>query len=109
VPLPDIGFNCTGIPTLANGLQIFPGSSPIYRGNQLIGAVGVSGDGVDQDDMIGFLGLHNASVALNGAFSHAPFAIRADQLVPRGARLRYVQCPQAPFFDSNEQNVCGGK
>ena len=39
----------------------------------------------------------------------APFAIRADQLVPRGARLRYVQCPQAPFFDSNEQNVCGGK
>lgn len=109
VPLPDIGMNCTGIPGLANGLQIFPGSSPIYRGNRLVGAVGVSGDGVDQDDMIGFLGLHNASELLNGAFSHAPFAIRADQLVPRGARLRYVQCPQAPFFDSNEQNVCGGK
>ncbi len=109
VPLPDIGMNCTGIPTLANGLQIFPGSSPIYKGTLLVGAVGVSGDGVDQDDMIGFLGVHNAGELLNGAFSHAPFAIRADQLVPRGARLRYVQCPQAPFFDSNEQNVCGGK
>ena len=109
VPLPDIGFNCTGIPSLANGLQIFPGSAPIYRGDRLIGAVGVSGDGVDQDDMIGFLGVHNASLALNLSISHAPFARRADQLIPRGARLRYVQCPQAPFFDSNEQNVCEGK
>ena len=26
-----------------------------------------------------------------------------------GARLRYVQCPQAPFIDSTEQNVCEGK
>jgi len=109
VPLPDIGFNCTGVPSLANGLQIFPGSSPIYRGDRLIGAVGVSGDGIDQDDMIGFLGVHNASLALNGSFSHAPFLRRADQLSPQGARLRYVQCPQSPFFDSNEQNVCEGK
>jgi uncharacterized protein GlcG (DUF336 family) len=117
VPLPDVGTSCTanvfannlGVSSLANGLQIFAGASPIYRGDRLIGAVGVSGDGIDQDDMIGFLGLFNASVALNGSFSHAPSAIRADQLVPRGARLRYVQCPQAPFFDSNEQNVCEGK
>jgi hypothetical protein len=54
---------------LANGLQIFPGSVPIYRGAALIGAVGVSGDGVDQDDMVAFLGLERASLALNGSRS----------------------------------------
>lgn len=109
VPLPDIGFNCTGLPSLANGIQIFPGAVPIYRGDRLIGAIGVSGDGVDQDDMVSFLGLHNASVALNGAIGNAPANRRADLQVPRGARLRYVQCPQAPFIDSTEQNVCEGK
>lgn len=101
---------CTGLNRAKNGIQIFPGSVPIYRGNTLIGAVGVSGDGVDQDDMISFLGLANASKALNGSVSNAPKSIRADNLQPRGigTRLRYVQCPQAPFVDSSEQNVCEG-
>jgi uncharacterized protein GlcG (DUF336 family) len=109
IPLPDIGFNCSGLQRLPNGIQIFPGSVPIYRGEQLVGGIGVSGDGIDQDDMVSFLGLHNAGVALGGAIGNAPTARRADQLVPRGARLRYVQCPQAPFLDSTEQNVCEGK
>jgi uncharacterized protein GlcG (DUF336 family) len=107
--IPDIGFNCTGLPSLANGIQIFPGGVPIYRGDRLVGAIGVSGDGVDQDDMVAFLGVHNASVALNGSVSNAPSAIRADRLVPRNSRLRYVQCPQAPYIDSTEQDVCEGK
>jgi len=94
---------------LANGIQIFPGSVPIYRGERLVGAIGVSGDGVDQDDMISFLGLHNAGLRLNSGIGNAPPARRADQLVVRGARLRYVQCPQSPFIDSDQQNVCGGK
>jgi hypothetical protein len=96
------------LPRLPNGIQIFPGSVPIYRGTTLIGGIGVSGDGIDQDDMVSFLGLHNAGVALNGSVNNAPKGIRADNLVPRGARLRYVQCPQAPFLDSTEQNVCEG-
>ncbi len=37
---------------------------PIYRGGTLVGGIGVSGDGIDQDDMISFLGLHNAGVRL---------------------------------------------
>ena len=74
-----------------------------------MGGIGISGDGVDQDDMIAFLGLHNAGLALNGAIGNAPPNRRADTLVPQGARLRYVQCPQAPFIDSTEQNVCEGK
>lgn len=103
-----IGDGCTGNPRLKNGIQIFPGGVPIYRGNQLIGAVGVSGDGIDQDDMVSFLGLANAGRALGTGFGNAPAAIRADQLTAGGSRLRYVQCPQAPFIDSTEQNACAG-
>ncbi len=92
----------------ANGIQIFPGSVPIYRGGLLIGGIGVSGDGIDQDDMISFLGLHRAGEQLNGAINNAPAEIRADQLTPNGTRLRYVQCPQAPFLNSSDENVCTG-
>ena len=94
-----------------NGLQIFPGASPIYRGNILVGAIGISGDGIDQDDMISFLGLYNGGQRVGG-IGHAPTAIRADQLVVNvgaGVRLRYVNCPFAPFLDTPEQVVCDGK
>jgi uncharacterized protein GlcG (DUF336 family) len=97
-----------GLPVARNGIQIFPGGVPIYRGNTLIGAIGISGDGSDQDDMIAFLGLHNAGQALGSGVGNAPQAVRADQLSPLGVRLRYAQCPQAPFNGSTEQNVCAG-
>ncbi|NNC99267.1 MAG: hypothetical protein HKN85_03705 [Gammaproteobacteria bacterium] len=101
--------NCTGIPNLPNGIQIFPGSVPIYRGRQLVGGIGVSGDGVDQDDMISFLGVHNAGLELGGAINNADPAIRADTLSPQGVRLRYINCPQAPFIDSTDAAPCQGK
>jgi hypothetical protein len=122
--IPDVGPGCVGVDLadnlgavtqtvsgvrLANGMQIFPGSVPIYRGDTLVGGVGVSGDGVDQDDMVAFMGLHNAGVALSGAIGNAPLTRRSDTLTPQGVRLRYVQCPQAPYIDSPEDNVCGGK
>ncbi len=96
---------------LENGIQIFPGSVPIYRGSTLIGGIGVSGDGIDQDDMISFLGLYRAGLRL-GTIGHADPAIRADRVVipvGEGVRLRYVNCPFAPFVGSSEQNVCQGK
>ena len=105
---PDVAQNCTTLARLANGLQIFPGSVPIYRGNTLIGGIGVSGDGVDQDDMIAFLGLHEAGKAL-GTINNAPKSMRADRLEPRGTRLRYVQCPQSPYIDDPATKVCDGK
>jgi uncharacterized protein GlcG (DUF336 family) len=108
MPLPDQPpGSCTLLPQIANGIQIFPGSVPIYRGGTLVGGIGVSGDGIDQDDMVSFLGLHNAGEALGG-FGNAPPDMRADTLSPQGVRLRYVQCPQSPFLDSNAQNVCEG-
>jgi uncharacterized protein GlcG (DUF336 family) len=94
---------------LPNGIQIFPGSVPIYRGSQLIGGIGISGDGVDQDDMVAFLGLHNAGVALGGAINNAPNAIRADVVSIKSDNLRYINCPPSPFLDSTNQSVCEGK
>ena len=97
---------------LQNGIQIFPGAAPIYRGGTLVGAIGVSGDGIDQDDMISFLGLANAGSAL-GTIGNAPAAIRADMITfdlggGHSVRLRYVSCPFAPFLGSDAQNVCQG-
>jgi uncharacterized protein GlcG (DUF336 family) len=115
----DAPPNCVGVElgeglsqapsgNLANGMQIFPGSVPIYRGDTLVGGIGVSGDGIDQDDMISFLGLQLAGQRLGGSIGHPDPARRADQLAPMGVRLRYVQCPFSPFLDSNAQNVCAG-
>ncbi|MEI8298681.1 MAG: heme-binding protein [Pseudomonadota bacterium] len=118
---PDVGQNCTGVggfdadfapqapvAGLANGIQVFPGGVPIYRGQTLVGAIGVSGDGVDQDDMIALLGVDGAARRLGG-FGNAPVALRSDTLSPHGARLRYVGCPTAPFLDSNAQDACNGR
>jgi len=118
---PDVPANCTGIDgfdngfalsgvigALANGTQIFPGSVPIYRGGTLIGGIGVSGDGVDQDDMIAFLGVHEAAQQLGG-ISNAAIPMRADNLAPMGTSLRYINCPATPYISSDEQNVCEGK
>jgi hypothetical protein len=75
-----------------------------------VGAIGVSGDGTDQSDLIGFLGIQNAGAALGTGIGNAPPAMRADNLLPQGTgtRLRYVNCPQTPFTDSTAQNVCSG-
>lgn len=105
----ELPITPNGVSRLGNGIQIFAGGSPIYRGDQLIGAVGISGDGIDQDDMIAFLGLFEAGVELGGAIGHAPQEMRADRINGAGGNLRYVQCPQSPFLDSGEQNVCQGK
>jgi uncharacterized protein GlcG (DUF336 family) len=99
---------CTSVPGLANGIQIFPGSVLIYRGGQLVGAIGVSGDGVDQDDMVAFLGLHEAGQA-TGTIANAARELRSDSVSIDGVRLRYVNCPVKPFLDSSEQDACGDK
>ena len=112
----DINATCTalqatgtGITRLSNGLQIFPGGVPIFRNNQRIGGIGVSGDGIDQDDMIAFLGLHNGGLALGNGVGNAPPGNRVDQLILTSGRLRYVSCPFKPFIGSRQRNVCDGK
>jgi uncharacterized protein GlcG (DUF336 family) len=74
-------------PYLPNQITIFPGGFPLYRNGVLIGAIGVSGDGVDQDDIISASGTVNFE---------APDNIRADQFMYRGARLPYAKFPRDP-------------
>ena len=106
-PLPPT--MATGAPRLANGQQIFPGSVPVYKNGFLVGGAGVSGDGIDQDDMVSFLGTHNAGVALASGVGNAPQSLRADRIVANEVRLRYVNCPFRPFLSENTQSPCNGK
>jgi len=79
--------SCTSIPGLANGIQIFPGSVPLYKNGVLVGAIGISGDGVDQDDLI----------AAAGASGFAPpVEIRSDQIFVRNVRLPFLKFPRSP-------------
>jgi len=56
---------------LANGITLFPGGVPLYKGGVLVGAIGVSGDGVDQDDFIATAGAE---------LFPPPPGVRADEL-----------------------------
>jgi uncharacterized protein GlcG (DUF336 family) len=74
-------------PALPNGITIFPGAFGLYRHGVLIGAIGVSGDGVDQDDIVAASGTHDFL---------APTSIRSDQFLYRGTRLPYAKFPRDP-------------
>jgi len=56
---------------LPNGETIFPGGDPLYKDGHLVGGVGISGDGVDQDDLIAYAGTRGFRPA---------DGIRSDQL-----------------------------
>jgi uncharacterized protein GlcG (DUF336 family) len=84
---PSLVPPCSPVPNLPNGLQIFAGGIPLYKNNELVGAIGVSGDGIDQDDLI----------AAAGAAGYAPpAALRSDQVIVRGTRLPFVKFPRSP-------------
>ncbi len=70
-----------------NGVVFFPGSSGVYKGATLVGGLGVSGDGVNQDDIV-------TSGSIFGF--DAPAAIRADQFFVRDVRLPYFNFPRNP-------------
>ena len=72
---------------LPNGITIFPGGFPLYRNGVMIGAIGVSGDGIDQDDLI-------AAAGTVGFV--APTGLRADRQQYHGARLPYARFPRNP-------------
>lgn len=70
-----------------NGIVFFPGSSPLYTAGLLKGGFGVSGDGVDQDDV--------TTVAGQNGFN-APLGARADQYLVNGVRLPYQKFNRNP-------------
>ena len=70
-----------------SGMVFFPGSAGLYRNGALVGGLGVSGDGVDEDDFVTSAGT---------AGFEAPAAIRADQIMINGVRLPYFKFPRNP-------------
>ena len=70
-----------------SGIVFFPGSVGLYRNGVLVGGLGVSGDGVDQDDY----------VAAGGAAGFAaPAASTADHITLQGVPLPYQSFPPNP-------------
>jgi uncharacterized protein GlcG (DUF336 family) len=73
--------------TNKSGIVFFPGSAGLFRNGALVGGLGVSGDGVDQDDYV-------TSGGTKGF--EAPTNIRADQILDQGVRLPYFKFPRNP-------------
>jgi uncharacterized protein GlcG (DUF336 family) len=91
--LQDLANPCTqgfqaGPPNVnKSGIVFFPGSAGLYRSGALVGGLGVSGDGVDEDDYV-----------TNGGTKgfEAPANVRADQISINGVRLPYFKFPPNP-------------
>jgi hypothetical protein len=81
------GFQSGAANSNKSGIVFFPGSAGLFRNDALIGGLGVSGDGVDQDDYV-----------TNGGTKgfEAPANIRADQIMDIGVRLPYFKFPRNP-------------
>jgi uncharacterized protein GlcG (DUF336 family) len=78
-----------------SGIVWFPGSAPLYKNGRLVGGMGVSGDGVEQDDYVSQLGSEGF---------HPPDELRVDRSVivtSRGnvVRLPYLKFPRNPEID----------
>jgi uncharacterized protein GlcG (DUF336 family) len=70
-----------------SGIVFFPGSAPLYRNGVLVGGLGVSGDGVEQDDYVTAGGVPGFE---------SPPEKRADRVFVEGVRLPYWRFPRNP-------------
>lgn len=71
-----------------SGVVFFPGSVPLYKNGILVGGLGISGDGVEQDDVVSNGG---------GQGFLPPEAIRADRVSISGVRLPFLKFNRNPF------------
>jgi uncharacterized protein GlcG (DUF336 family) len=70
-----------------NGIVFFAGSSPLYRGNEIVGGLGVSGDGIEQDDYVTYFAAGNFLPPMN---------LWADRVIVDGVRLPMFKFPRHP-------------
>lgn len=86
-----------------NGVVFFPGSTPLYKfagngtGAHLVGGLGVSGDGVFQDDDV-------TAVASQG-YGPPATVTRADMVKVRGVRLPYAKFNRNPHLPIGSKPV----
>jgi len=81
------GFQSGAANSNKSGIVLFPGSAGLFRNGALVGGLGVSGDGVDQDDYVTSAGTAGFEASTN---------IRADQIMDQGVRLPYFKFPRNP-------------
>jgi len=83
-----------------SGIVFFPGSTGLYIGGKLVGGLGISGDGVDQDDFVtnsGASGFINFVQTCSGSNCYLPDpSIRADQFIVNNVRLPFSKFPRNP-------------
>jgi uncharacterized protein GlcG (DUF336 family) len=79
-----------------SGIVFFPGATPLYNGNTLVGGLGISGDGVEQDDYVTYLAA--------GSFL-PPKSKWADRIKVGKVRLPMFKFPRHP----GGVTECGGK
>src|SRR5262249_59627115 len=72
---------------LNSTVMIFTGSNPLFKGGGFAGTLGISGDGIDQDDIISTFG---------GAGFEPPPERRIDRFFFRGIRIPYHKFPKHP-------------
>jgi len=89
--IPDVFNPCTQgrqpVNPNQSGIVFFPGSTPLYKNGALVGGLGISGDGVEQDDYVTDAGWRGFE---------APEEIRADRVFIDGVRLPYFKYPRNP-------------
>ena len=79
-----------------SGVIFFAGSSPLVRSGKLVGGLGVSGDGVEQDDYVTWFGASDL---------RPPPDTWADRVKIDGVRLPMYKFPRHP----EGVTECGGK
>lgn len=87
---PSTNFHDSRNPANQNGVVFFPGSAPVYSAGRLIGGLGVSGDGVDQDDVV--------TAFATAGFKTPAGVLKADDTFFNGVRLPYQK------FNRNPEN-----
>ncbi len=87
---PGTNFHDAANPQNQNGIIFFPGSTALYKNGKLVGGLGVSGDGVDQDDIVTFL-------AAQGYLPNGTSVTTADQVNVDGVRLPFQKFDRNPF------------
>ncbi|MBI5757013.1 MAG: heme-binding protein, partial [Planctomycetales bacterium] len=85
---PGSNFRDPGNIANQSGIVFFPGSTPVYRDGVLRGGFGVSGDGVDQDDVVTFSGAQG--------FLPPAGVLRADDVTAAGVRLPFIKFLRNP-------------
>jgi hypothetical protein len=89
---PGTNFHDPFNPLNQNGIVFFPGGVPVYDNRKLAGGLGVSGDGVDEDDVVTAAG----AAGFDALSNNIP---TIDQMFFGGVRLPYQ------LFNRNPTNL----